>query len=134
MAYFKRTNIFKSFLFSRGSALAIIFVIIFVGYGLASVVGKSMDAAKERKFAEAQAANLKQKHDSLEKKLTLLHTPNGQEAALREQFPVVKPGEHVVVIADATPASVLGSTMQTEEGVSGQKNFWNFFKNLFAKN
>ncbi len=127
MAYFKRTNIFKSILFSRGMALVIIFLIVFMGFAVFSIAGKSMNAAHDRKLAEAEAVQLKQKEDDLSSKLAALQTPDGQEAALREQYPVVKPGEHVVVITDEQPAAaILAVPVPTP-----QKGFWNFLKNLF---
>ncbi len=127
MTYFKRTNIFKSILFSRGMALFIIFLIVFTGFGLFSIMGKSINASKDRKMAEATATELKAKEDDLSKKLAALQTADGQEAALREQFPVVKPGEHVVVITDqAEPRTP--SALETQ---ASQKGFWNFLRGLF---
>lgn len=131
MAYFKRTTIFKSIFFSRGMALFVIFLIVFMGFAIVSIAGKSIEAAKSRKIADAQATQLKDKEGDLSTKLTLLKTPDGQEAALREQYPVVRPGEHVVVITNENQPSAAPAT----EGAAPapQKGFWNFFKNLFKK-
>jgi hypothetical protein len=128
MAYFKRTNIFQSIVFSRGMALVLIFLIVFMGFGLFSIVGKSMDAAKARRVSEAQATALKQKEEDLSMKLAALNTIEGQEAALREQFPVVKPGERVVVITDEN-APITASAFAATEAPS--KGFWNFLKGIF---
>jgi DNA-binding NarL/FixJ family response regulator len=130
MAYFKRTNIFKSILFSRGTALVVIFLIVFVGFALFSIVGKSMSASSARKLAESQATELKQKDDDMTRKLTALGTADGEEAALREQFPVVRPGEHVVVITDESQSA---TAIQALSPQGSQKGFWNFLKGIFSK-
>jgi hypothetical protein len=129
MPYFKRTNIFKSILFSRGMALGILLAIVFVSYGLVSLVGKSMDAARARKISEAQASNLKVKQEDLSLKLAALATPEGQEAALREKYPLVKAGEHVVVITDEESGSNV--KLDTATRSDTKKGFWQFLVNLF---
>ena len=140
MAYLKRTNLFQKILFSRGMALAIIFAVIFVGYGLISIIGKSIDASHARKIAESQAAALTQKQDALSKKLATLDTDSGKETVLKEQFPVVKQGEHVVVISDADDQAAAPDSAESPTGSSGaaatpnssqKSGFWNFLKNLF---
>lgn len=129
MAYLKKTNLFKRILFSRPMALAIIFAIVFMGYGLFSLAGKSIDTSKARKLAETQAAALANTEATLSAKLTALDTPSGKEAVLREQFPVVKNGEHMVVISNEEPTTATdpasGEAENTKDG------FWNFVKNLF---
>ena len=131
MAYSKSKNIFHSILFSRGMALAILFLIVFVGFGVVSIAEKSIDASRDRKTAEAQEASLQQKNDDMQKKLAELSTPEGKEAALRDQFPVVKPGEHVVVITD--PNTDATSDVPVEQDTTQQGGFWNFLKGLFEK-
>jgi predicted membrane protein len=128
MAYFKRTTIFKQVLFSRWTALVILFAIVFVGYGLFSVIGKSMDARASRVRAENEAVAIQNKEADLSKKIASLNTEDGKEAVLREQFSVVKEGEHVVVITDEVKTA---STSQSSAGSS--KGFWNFLKGLFRK-
>jgi hypothetical protein len=130
MTYNKRTNIFKQILFSRGMAVFLLFVVIFVGFGVFSIIGKSMAASRERKIAEAQAQSLVSKQQDLTMKLAELKTAEGQEVALREQFPVVSPGERVVVISDEATGStgtVGAENSQTKGG------FWEFLKHLFSK-
>ncbi len=110
-------------------ALGILFAIVFVGYGLVSLFAKSIDASRSRRIAESQAADLKEQQDDLAKKLADLNTPEGQEAVLREQFPVVKEGEHVVVITGSGDQVGTVSAVPTANSSSG--GFWNFLKNLF---
>ncbi|MEI8129959.1 MAG: hypothetical protein WCG55_00435 [bacterium] len=128
MAYFKRTNIFQSIVFSRLMALAVLLAIVFMAFALYSIVGKSIDASNARKLAESQAVELKQKQLDLDKKLTDLNTTSGQEALLREQYPVVKPGEHVVVITDTDSGSV--AVPQANQDVP-HTGFWTLVKSYF---
>ena len=110
-------------------ALVIIIVIIFMGYGLVSLARKSIDTAKARRIAESQAGALTEKQKVLSDKLSILSTPDGKEAVLREQFPVVKPGEHMVVITDDTKNADTQTTSEPAPASSG--GFWSFLKNLF---
>lgn len=128
MAYFKKTNIFSQILFSKGAIAVILFLIIFTGFSLYSVAGKSIDAAKQRKIAETEVADLQAKQASLSEKIDMLKTPEGQADALKEEYPVVSPGEHVVVITD--DASV-DSAATSDNEQSQQKSFWEYLKGLF---
>lgn len=117
--------------FSRTTVLVVFFIIIFVGYGLFSLIGKSIDAAKGRKLAEAEAAELAKKQEDLSLKLSDLNTADGQEATLREQFPVVKEGEHVVVITgDDSDQSASIATLSND---TEHRSFWSFLRNLFKQ-
>ena len=107
----------------------IFFLIFLVGCGLATVIRKSIEASDERKIAEEQATALLAKQTNLTDKIAALNTPEGQEAALREQFPVVKDGEHVVVITDPDEAADAAGAMPATS--ISQTGFWNFLKNIF---
>ena len=127
MSYFKKTNIFKQIFFSRGTIIVLFFLILFVGFALVSIMGQSMNAATERKMAEAQVLDLSKKRTDLSKKIDMLKTPEGQADALKEQYPVVSPGEHVVVINDDTAVVASASSENPPEQ---QKSFWDYLKNL----
>lgn len=126
MSYYKKTSVWRQILFSRGMIVALFVAIIIVGLGVASVVEKSIDASRNRKRAEAEAVTLEKKETDLSKKLDALQSPAGQEAALREQFPVVRPGEGVVVIVQDDKKE----KAPTEE--KERSGFWKFLKNLFS--
>ena len=83
MAYFKKTNLFKQIFFSRGTILVIFFLIIFTGFGLYSIIGKSINASNERKNAESEVADLNSKEADLSKQIDLLKTPEGQDDVLK---------------------------------------------------
>ncbi len=129
MAYLQKKNIAQQILYSRGAVVVIFFLCIFVGYSVVSLIGKSRDAAKSRRISEAEASELQAKEADLSLKLNALKTTEGKEAALREQFPVVSPGEGVVVITEEVKAKNTG-----EENVESQKKgFWHFLKGIFSK-
>ena len=130
MSYFKKTNIFKQIIFSKGAVVVLLFLIIFTGFSLYSVIGKSMDASKQRKIAETEVTDLQSKQAELSKKIDMLKTPDGQSAVLKEQYPVVSPGEHVVVITDD---SGMNSTTTSQTEQPQQKSFWQYVKSLFKK-
>lgn len=130
MSYQHKNNIFRSLFYSRGMVVFILFAIVFVSLGLFTLIGKSMDASKARKISEKEASVLKVKENDLTSKITSLQTPEGEEAALREKYPVVKEGEHVVVITDNSDSNDLVSNSAKPD----QGGFWNFLKNLFKSN
>ncbi len=130
MSYFKKANIFTQILFSKGAIVVIFFLIIFTGFGLYSIIGKSIDASRERKVAETQVADLNQKQTELSQKIDMLKTPEGQSDALKEEYPVVASGEHVVVITDDTTPD---ATQTDQSQTDSQKGFWDYLKNLFKK-
>ena len=89
-----------------------------------------MDASKQRKIAETEVTDLQSKQAELSKKIDMLKTPDGQSAVLKEQYPVVSPGEHVVVITDD---SGMNSTTTSQTEQPQQKSFWQYVKSLFKK-
>ena len=89
-----------------------------------------MDAAKQRKIAETEVSDLQLKQAELSKKIDMLKTPDGQSEVLKEQYPVVSPGEHVVVITDNSGVDT-ATTSESEQ--PQQKNFWQYVKGLFKK-
>ena len=128
MSYFKKANIFKDIFFSRGTVVVLLFLIIFVGFGLYSIVGKSMDASRERKVAETELFNLNKKQTDLSKKIDVLKTPEGQADALKEQYSVVSPGEKVVVNTEDSPSN---NPQVDLSGTQSPKGFWGYLQNLF---
>ena len=128
MAYFKKTNIFKQVFFSRGMVVAILFLIVFSGFGLYSIVIKSMDASRQRQVSESELSDLNKKRSELSAKIELLKTPEGQAEALKEEYPVVSPGEKVVVITEDTSPD--GGVVE-QDASNHKKGFWEYLKNLF---
>ncbi len=108
--------------------LVLFFLCVFTGFGVYGLVGKSIDASRERKHAEAEVAVLQAKEEEMSRKINALQTLEGREEAFREQLPVVSEGEEVIVITD--PAIDLRTaSAQVEEPES--RGFLHFLKNLF---
>ena len=128
MAYLQKKNIAQQIIYSRGAVLVLVFLCVFVGYSVVSLMGKSRDAAKSRRLSEAEASELQAKQADLSMKLEALKTTEGKEAALREQFPVVSPGEGVVVITEESQAKNMQEVNAEKSG-----GFWHFLKTLFSK-
>jgi cell division protein FtsB len=117
--------LFKRILFSPLVAAVIVFLILFLVFETVSMVRTSIRTSKSRKDAAAELADLTAKREALEHKLALLDSDDGKEAILREQFPVVKEGEQVVVITDQDKKIPVTQTSAQSGG------FWNWMKGLF---
>jgi len=89
-----------------------------------------MDASKQRRIAESEVLSLQAKKIELFKKIDMLKTSEGQSDILKEQYPVVSPGEHVVVITDDTGG---GNATSTDISKPKQKSFWQYVKSVFKK-
>ena len=127
MSYFKKTNAFKEMFFSRFTVVILFILITFAGFSLYSIIVKSMDASHERKMAEVEVSNLHKKQSDLSAKIEMLKTPEGQTEALKEQYPVVSPGEKVVVITEDDGTSGATSSVVVNEK---RKGFLDYLKNL----
>lgn len=95
-----------------------------MGYSLFSVIEKSVDANDARKLSERKANQMIEREADLTQKLNALRSEDGKETALREQFPVVKEGEHVILIVDA-PEDEAPVIQEKKKGFLG------FVRNLF---
>lgn len=73
---------------------------LILGSNAVSMYTKSREAVRNKKAAEAELQELKDKEARLTKEIETLKTPEGAEAMLRSKYPVVKEGEGVVVIVD----------------------------------
>ena len=70
-----------------------------------SVAQKYLGIRTHIKDLTVEQAELQKKHASIEEKNAYLATPEGTERVLREKYNVVKPGEGIVVVIDATPST-----------------------------
>jgi cell division protein FtsB len=128
MAYQKKKNIIQSIIFSRGMVLVLFFLSIFTGFGVYGLIGKSVDASRERKHSEEQMLILQKKEEELSRKINALQTSQGREEAFREQLSVVSEGEEVIVVTDPAIDLRTTSTLVAEPEPRG---FLHFLKNLF---
>lgn len=69
--------------------------------------------------AERQLATMKQREIALHSDIVRLQSADGMEAALREQFDMVKEGEGVIVVVDRDKTSPQQGAVNT-----GTTNMW----------
>jgi len=85
--------------------------------------GKEQEAAVHRANAVREFQNIEERENILTTDLAVLNTERGKEALIRNTFDVAKPGEEVIIVLDALPATT------TEEVVERGFVFW--FLSLF---
>lgn len=78
----------------------LIVLALILGSNAISMYAKSRDAVRNKKAAEAELQELKDKEARLTTEIETLKTPEGAEAMLRSKYPVVEEGEGVVIIVD----------------------------------
>ncbi len=88
-----------------------------------SVFQKERAASSEARAAEAENADLMARKAALTASLEALQTPRGTEAAIRERYPVVKPGEEVITLVDPKPDTAT-ATSSASEGIWGSIKNW----------
>lgn len=98
----------------RAVILALVVALVPLSFATWSVYQRERAARTEARAAEAEHAELTARKSTLETSLKALATPRGIEAAIRERYPVVKPGEGVITLVDAPPASVATTTPPTD--------------------
>jgi cell division protein FtsB len=86
--------------FSPLAVLMLLFLAGAMGRSVWGVYGKSREAYGHRGTAQRQLDELQARAAFLETELAQLETDEGVEALIREKFPVVKPGEEVIVVTD----------------------------------
>ncbi|HEY6018717.1 MAG TPA: hypothetical protein VIY48_02155 [Candidatus Paceibacterota bacterium] len=74
--------------------------------------GKFTAASQARTDAEAQLAQLETQYEQVETQVKSLTTDRGVEAAVRERYGVVKPGEGEIDIVRAASTTAPASTQQ----------------------
>ncbi len=96
-------------------------VIVWLLYAVVGIFRKEEIARHTVHDTQNQLAALTARHDTLQGNIDYLATPRGQEASLRQDFGVAKPGEEVVIIVP--PKVVPQPTPQT---------FWQRFTGFFG--
>jgi hypothetical protein len=96
-------------------------LIVWLLYAVMGIFRKEEIARHTVHDTQTALASLSARHDTLQGNLAYLATPRGQEASLRQDFGVAKPGEEVVIIVQ--PKEVVAPAPQ---------NFWQKFTNFFG--
>ena len=91
-------------------ALALFVVILFLAQSVWGVWQKNAVARGARNEAATELSNLKERHGDLNKRVSRLETPRGEEEELRRNFPVVQVGEKVIIIVDEEASNTASST------------------------
>ncbi len=68
-----------------------------------SLAGKAVFAWQTANITALQAQALVARKHSLEKRIEILNTPRGREAAIRTAFGVARPGEQVIIVVPSKP-------------------------------
>ena len=77
-------------------------LIVWLAFLVVGIFRKEEIARHTVKDTEAELSSLQSRHDMLSANLAELATPRGQEASMRQDFGVAKPGEDVIILVPAT--------------------------------
>lgn len=115
----KKKKWYHSMLFSFA---LLCFCIIFL-VNIIHLMKKNKEAAHAKERAREELDLLLDRQKKLEDEIASLNTDEGMEKVIREQYPVAKEGEGVVIILDQ-------SEIDKENGQEGKKE--SFFKKWFS--
>jgi|SRR3989338_1226178 len=96
-------------------SVALVIAVFSVAWAVWNIFWKNREAGRLRAEAEAQLADLSERHQKLEAHYEKLKTERGMEEALREQYAVGSEGEGLIVIVEpkkAEPIHATSSIMQ----------------------
>lgn len=88
--------------------LALGAVAFFASRAAGDMYGKFAEASAARSGAEAELQDLRERHQKIEADVAALSSERGVEAAARERYGVVKPGEgQITIVRQSTSTEVL---------------------------
>ncbi len=100
MQDFKRKKMIKNILFSYGTLVLLVLLIVLLGKSVFERFTVEREMSARRTEAERELTELKQRAAALESQVDYLEDDRGMEAEIRSRFDVVKEGEQVVIILD----------------------------------
>lgn len=100
MREFQRKRKIRHVLYSRGAILLLLVLLLLTGKAAWGVFEKERESRKALTEASASLTALETREKELKARIARLNTEEGIEAEIREQFPVTKPGEKMVVIVE----------------------------------
>ena len=74
------------------------------------------ESFKQKNIAEENLASLSKRENDLTGKIDELETENGLEKEIRERFPVIKPGEEVIMIVKDEEDGSSGNDVSSDDG------------------
>jgi cell division protein FtsB len=105
MNQFKSRRKAKRLIYSPAAIAVLALAVVVLAKATWSVYDKYQISASRLGQSDAQLAGVKSQEGTLADSISALSTQAGAEAALRSDFRVVKPGESIAVIVDATDTS-----------------------------
>ncbi len=97
-------------LYSLPVLIGLLLVTILIGRGTWNIAQKYRESARLVTDLRAQEVELTTKQASLKADIAKLNTDEGLDAEIKDKFNVVKPGEQVAVIVDATKPATSTAT------------------------
>ncbi len=89
-------------MYSKPMLIALAVVIVFIARGVFGVSQKYKESKQNLEKVALEQASLDKRQQSLQSENYRLETDRGIEEEIRSKFQVVKPGEQVAIIVDAT--------------------------------
>jgi len=124
MRNFQKKEKLRRILQSKPFLVFLGIVILAFIFSMVGFMSKMEETIKNRKIAEDKVAELEKSKETFNSEITKLKTDKGKEEIIRENYPVAKNGENMIVIID--DKNQAGTEKESESG-----GFFSFLKNLF---
>src|SRR3989344_5000669 len=92
---------FRRILYSNGALVVLLVITIVLSRGVYNIYIKERETTRITAEKEAKLKSLAKREAALSTELNRLATDRGVEEELRQKYDVAKPGEHVIVLAEA---------------------------------
>ncbi len=123
MAEFQKKQTWGKVLYSKGSFVILLILIVFMTYNILKILPKLEETSKNKNKALNQVESIRQQTATLTSQIEKLKTVQGVEEDIRGKFRAVKDGEGLIVIVD--------DPKKEEVKQEPSVGFWSFLKNIF---
>ena len=100
MRNFKQKRQLRKRIYSKPVLFILILILAFLVHGTWGIYKKSKQSKETLAVAQLEFDKLKEREESIEKKIGRLGTETGLEEEIRSKFDVAKEGEQIIVIVD----------------------------------
>ncbi len=121
----KNQNSRKAMLYSKPVILLLVIFVIVFALSVFDIFIKYRETSKNRNNAEKELQTLKLKETDLNQEIIKLNSDSGIESVIRENYPVVKEGEGVILITD--------NPVPKDASENTDNKFVHFLKSIFGK-
>jgi|GEM_PF-6909113 len=126
MKNFQTNIVRKKIFYTKKFIIFLSFLLIVLIYSTIKIYPKSRNALLKSREIKKELEEAENRKMELEKEITRLNSPTGEEEEIRRNLNVIKPGENVLIIVEKNEQNA-----NIKEG--GQNDFWgNFLKDLTA--